>query len=201
MSNKKNKSDNVRKLITIGVFNALLIVVFFGLAFTIGLFPPILVVIPIIISLVGGIIFMLMIAKAEMPGIFIISSALLGLTLLTMAPGGVMGICIFVMGIIGEIIFTIMGRKKFISAATGFACYMLGFALGEYIPFVFMKEAYIAQESAKGSESLQILKTCLGMVDFNTMILLSVLTIIASYLGSLWGKKLLHKHFEKAGIV
>ncbi|GAA0076617.1 MptD family putative ECF transporter S component [Clostridium sp. CTA-5] len=200
MSSKKNSSNIVRKLITIGVFNALIISVFFALGFTIGLFPPILVVLPIIVSLVAGIIFMLMISKAEMNGIFIISGSLLGLSLLTMAPGGVMGICIFFGGIIGEIIFTFMGRKNFLSAATGFAFYMLGFALGEYIPFVYMKEAYIAQESAKGSESVEILRRCLEIVNVQTMVILSIVTIIAAYLGSLWGKKLLSKHFERAGI-
>ncbi|WP_032122432.1 MptD family putative ECF transporter S component [Clostridium amazonitimonense] len=201
MASKKNSNNAVRKLITIGIFNALMIAIFFALGFTIGLFPPILVVLPIILSLVGGIIFMLMIAKADMPGIFIISGALLGVCFLTMAPGGVMGICIFLGGVLGEIIFSLMGRKKFLAAATGFASFMLGFALGEYVPFVFMKSAYIAQESAKGSQSLEILKRCLNILNVQTMIILSIITVIAAYLGSLWGKKLLHKHFEKAGIV
>ncbi|ARC86050.1 hypothetical protein U732_1722 [Clostridium argentinense CDC 2741] len=201
MAKKKDNSNAVRKLITIGIFNALIIAIFFLLGFTIGLFPPILVVLPIILALVGGIIFMLMIAKADMRGIFIISGTLLGLCFLTMAPGGVMGICTFFGGVLGEVIFSIMGRKKFLAAATGFATYMLGFALGEYIPFVFMKEAYIAQESANGSQSIEILKRCLNIVNVQTMIILSIITIIATYVGSLWGKKLLHKHFEKAGIV
>ncbi|WP_201259598.1 MptD family putative ECF transporter S component [Tissierella sp. P1] len=61
--NSKKKNETIKNLITIGIFNALLLVVFWIIACTIGFFPPILLVLPIILGLIGGTIFMLMIAK------------------------------------------------------------------------------------------------------------------------------------------
>ncbi|GMQ58845.1 MptD family putative ECF transporter S component [Vallitalea sediminicola] len=198
MSNTQ-KNSKVKDLITIGIFNALLIVVFGAIACTIGFFPPILIVLPLISSAIGGLIFMLMITKAPMRGIFIISSALLGLVLFNMAPGGSMLITTLAGGIIGEIIYY-LGRKKFISIALGYASYMFGLALGEYYPFIYMQEEYIELYAKKGSQSLPVAQKCIEIMTPELMIILSILTIITSVLGCLWGRKMLHKHFLKAGI-
>ncbi len=201
MKNKKNDSGLVKNLINVGIFNALMIAIAFAVAFSIGLFPPILLVLPTILALLGGMIFMVMLEKTDMKGVFIISGGLLGLSLITMAPGGVMGLAIFGGGIVAEIVYQLMGTEKFLSKATAYAVYIAGFALGEYIPFVYMQEAYIAQESAKGSQSLEILKSCLSMITPGRMIILVLIAIVAAYLGSLWGKSLIRKHFAKAGLV
>lgn len=198
--NNTQKNSKVKDLITIGIFNALLIVVFGAIACTIGFFPPILIVLPLILSTIGGLIFMLMITKAPMRGIFIISSALLGLVLFNMAPGGSMFITTLAGGIIGEIIYNVLGRKKFISIALGYASYMLGLALGEYYPFIYMQEEYIELYAKKGSQSLPVAQKCIEIMTPELMIVLSILTIITSVLGCLWGRKMLHKHFLKAGI-
>lgn len=199
MSNTQNNSK-VKDLITIGIFNALLIVVFGAIACTIGFFPPILIILPLILSTIGGLIFMLMITKAPMRGIFIISSALLGLVLFNMAPGGSMFISTLAGGIIGEIIYNISGRKKFVSIALGYSCYMLGLALGEYYPFLYMQEEYIKLYAQKGSQSLPVAQKCIEIMTPELMIILSILTIVTSVLGCLWGRKMLNKHFLKAGI-
>lgn len=195
------KNETVKNLITIGIFNALLLVVFWMIACTIGFFPPILLVLPIVLGLVGGTIFMLMIAKAPMKGVFVISGALMGSTLITMAPKAFMFFGILAGGIIGELLFDIIGRTKFIAAVSGFVSIMLGYALGEYIPFVYMQDAYIALYETKTTGTLPIVQQCLEIMTPSLMVILSIITVVSSILGCLWGKKLLHQHFEKAGIV
>lgn len=201
MADRDDTAQTVRSLITIGIFNALIIGIFMSLGFTIGLIPPVLIFMPVILSIPGGIIFMLMLAKAPLPGVFVISGALLGLVMFTMAPAGVFGLSIFLGGVLGELVFSRLGRQRFIAAASGFACYMLGFAVGESLPLTFMKEAYLAQEAAHGAEQLSILQQCLELMNPPLFALICVLTVFAAYGGSFWGRRLLRAHFEKAGIV
>lgn len=198
---KTNNNQTVRHLITIGIFNALIISIFMLLGFTIGLIPVILIFMPVILAIPGGIIFMLMLAKAPLPGVFAISGALLGLVLFNMAPAGVFGLSIFMGGVLGEIAFGLIGREKFVAKVTGFAFYMLGFAVGESFPLTFMKEAYIAQEAAKGTEQLAILQQCLALMNPAMLAAICLLTVIMACVSSLWGRRLLRTHFEKAGIV
>ncbi|WP_258955143.1 MptD family putative ECF transporter S component [Sporomusa ovata] len=188
-------------MITIGIFNALIIGIFMLLGFTIGLIPLILIFMPVILGIPGGIIFMLMIAKAPLRGVFVISGAILGLVFLNMAPAGVFGLSIFLGGVLGEIAFVWLGRQKFVAASTGFACYMLGFAVGESFPLTFMKESYVAQQAANGAEQLAILQQCLNLMNPAMLAVVCLLTVFSAYLGSLWGRRLLRAHFAKAGII
>ncbi|BBB92136.1 MAG TPA: MptD family putative ECF transporter S component [Methylomusa anaerophila] len=201
MAATRNNNQTVRHLITIGIFNALIVGIFMLMGFTIGLIPLILIFMPVILAIPGGIIFMLMIAKAPMRGVFVISGALMGLVFLNMAPAGVFGMSIFLGGVLGEIVFGYIGRGKFVAAATGFACYMLGFAVGEGFPLTFMKNAYAAQQAANGTEQLAVLQKCLDLMNPAMLAVICLLTVITAYLGSLWGKRLLLSNFEKAGIV
>ncbi|WP_269147937.1 MptD family putative ECF transporter S component [Sporomusa sphaeroides] len=185
---------------TIGVFNALMIAVFFLLGFTIGLIPPVLVFMPAILAVPGGIIFMLMLAKAPLRGSFVISGALLGLFFLNMAPAGIFGLSILGGGILGELVFNWLGREKFAAAVGGFICYMLGFAVGEGFPLVFMKEAYLAQEATKGAEQLAILEQCLALMNPAMFAVVCLTTVLTAYAGCVWGRRLLRTHFTKAGI-
>lgn len=198
MSKEKN-SGIVRNLITIGVYNAIILIVFTGLAFTIGYFPPVLLMLPIILSLIGGPIFMLMLAKAPMNGVFTISGFLLGLTLITMAPSGSMTIACFFGGVLGDIMWSIMGSNKATSGIIGFCCNMVGLAVGQYFPLIYMKESYIRMYESRGT--LEVLKIGMDFLSPSIMIIMIILTVIAAFIGGLWGTKLLKKHFKRAGIV
>ncbi len=191
----------VRQLVTVGIFNALLITFFMSMGFTIGLIPIVLVFLPVILAIPGGVIFMLMLAKAPMRGAFIISGALLGAVLFTMAPAGVFGLSIFAGGVAGEVAAAWIGRQRFSAMVTGFSCYMAGFAIGQGVPLTWMKDAYLAQEARHGAEQLAILQQCLELMTPHLFGLIFLLTIVAAVVGSFWGRRLLRLHFIKAGIV
>ncbi len=130
---------------------------------------------------------MLMIAKAPLRGIFVISGALLGLVFFNMAPAGVFGLSILLGGMLGELVFGFMGREKFSAAAAGFACYMLGFAVGESFPLTFMKEDYLVQQAANGTEQLAILQQCLNLMNPAMLVIICLLTVISLF-GQLLGQ-------------
>lgn len=196
MSKKKN-SKVLKGLIRIGIFSALWIVVDFLVAFTIGFFAPIMVVMPCILGVIGGIIYMVMFSKLEIKGGIVISSALLGVCLFTMAPYGMMFFCTLAGGIIGEILMAVIGKDKFVGKAVGSSMALLGLALGEYIPVICMREAYTALYADETFGSGPVLEKVMNAVNGPIAILLLIVTVLCTFLGCFIGNKIVKKHFEK----
>ncbi|MBU5428316.1 MptD family putative ECF transporter S component [Tissierella pigra] len=99
----------------------------------------------------------------------------------------------------GELLFNLIGRNKFIAAVFGFSSIMLGYALGEYIPFVYMQDVYIALY-----KNYRYITYCSAMFrnyepKFNDYLM--YYNSHCFHFRMFMGKKLLHKHFKKAGIV
>ena len=68
MRNQTKESRRLKDLIRIGVFSALWVVIGFLVAFTIGFFPPILLVLPCVLGIIGGIVYVVMLSKLTIPG-------------------------------------------------------------------------------------------------------------------------------------
>lgn len=196
MSKKKN-SMVLKGLIRIGIFSALWVVIAFLIACTIGFFPPILIVMPCILGIVGGMIYMVMFSKLEIKGGIAISSALLGICLFTMAPYGMMFFCTLAGGIIGEVLMAVMGKDKFIAKATGSSMALLGLAFGEYIPFICMKEAYTALYVDNSFGTGPILEKVMNAVNVPVMLVLLIVTVLCTFLGCAIGNKIVKRHFKK----
>lgn len=80
-----------------------------------------------------------------------------------------------------------------------FSVYMLCFAIGEYMPFVWMKEAYLAIYS--DNAALAVAEMGTSPLNPAVMVGLCIATVICAILGCLWGRRLSRTQFEKAGIV
>lgn len=198
MSKQVKESRKLRDLIRIGVFSALWIVIGFLLGFTIAFLPPVLLVLPLILGLLGGIIYTVMLSKLSIPGGIFISSALLGLCLFTMAPYGMMFFCTMGGGIIGEILYAILkksGTAKATMAGASFA--LLGLALGEYIPFVWMQDAYHVMLKNDTSGTLGVAEWCMDIVNVPVLVILCAATVILTCLGCLWGRKIMKKRMAR----
>ncbi|MCM3293287.1 MptD family putative ECF transporter S component [Paenibacillus sp. MER 180] len=197
----KSKSvSKVRSLILIGILNAILMVLVTILGIAFGLIPVTGLLLPAIIAIPGGIVVMLMVAKAPIRGVFIITGILLGSFMMLVGDMPILTICTIVGGILAEAVFELMGRTKFIAGAISYTILMVGYAVGAYTPMVFMKEAYIDFKTSRGMDPAFYDKL-LSMVNLPVFIAALVVTAIAAYAGSLWGRKMLRKHFTKAGIV
>lgn len=197
MTAKTKESKKIRDLIRIGVFSALWIAVSWIIACTIGFFPPILLVLPCILSIAGALILVVMLSKINIRGGILISSFLFGLCLFSMVPYGLLFICTFVGGIIGEIIYNTAGKNSNAGKVIGITFPMLGLALGEYIPLCYMQDAFRSFYADKftspvGDAAMEIINTPL-------VIMLVAVTIICSVLGCLWGKKIVAKRMTSQG--
>lgn len=86
------------------------------IACTIAFFAPVLLVLPCILALFGGLIFTTLLSKLEVPGGILVPSLLLGLCLFTMVPYGMLCICATVGGVIGEILYQAAGKENRMNA-------------------------------------------------------------------------------------
>lgn len=195
---EQKQSTILRQLIRIGVFSALWIAISFLVAFTIGFLPPVLLVMPLLLGLVGGVIYMVMLAKLTIPGGIVISSGLLGLILFGMVPYGMMFFCTLTGGIIGEIFYKLLGRGTLKATMAGCSLALLGLALGEYIPFVFMQDTWAVMLANDNSGTAPVAEWCMSIIDMPVMLLLSAATVLLTCLGCVWGKKIMDRHFKKA---
>lgn len=196
MSSRTKESRKLKDLIRIGVFSALWIVVAFLVAFTIGFFPPVLLVMPCILGLIGGIIYSVMLSKLTIPGGIIISSILLGLCLFTMAPYGLMCICTVIGGIIGEILYALLKDKTKVASAIGASCALVGLGLGEYIPFIWLQSAFKTLLESETSGTAEIGGWCMEIINPGIMLLLCAITVALTFLGSMWGRKIMKKRMD-----
>lgn len=114
-----------------------------------------------------------------------------------MVPYGMLFFSIAIGGLIGEIICNSIGKKSNIAKMVGIAFPMLGLAIGEYIPLLFMQEAFKAQyaDSFTGPTGF----VAMELVNMPVAIILTVVTFICAILGYLWGTKIVAKRFANQG--
>lgn len=190
MSNEK-ESTKIRNFIRIGVFTALWIVVSWIFACTMAFIPAVLLILPCILAIVGGAILEVMQSKLTIKCGIAIASFLFGICLVTMMPKGMMFFCTFGGGIIGSIIYDTIGKKSDIAKAIGVTFPMLGLALGEYIPFCFMKDAFYLQYADRSTGGVR--ESVINMMSNPLALLLGVITVILGIVGYFWGRKIAAK--------
>ena len=186
MSSKTKGSKKLRDLIRVGVFSALWIAVGWIIGCTVGFFPPIMLALPCILAIFGALILVVMLSKITIRGGILISSFLFGICLFYMAPYGLMFICTFVGGIIGEILYD-----------TGVVCPMLGLALGEYIPLCYMQDAFKAFYAERITGNMA--NASMELINTPIVVVLTIVTILCAILGYLWGEKIAAKRLAKGG--
>lgn len=190
-SNKLNGKD----LINIGIYSAIYFVISAALAVT-GLIPIMLMLLSSMYGIICGIPFMLFLTKVKKPGMIFIMSLIMGimmfLTGMTWVPIPVSAVT----GLIAELVYR-MGEYKSMKEAVLTAGVFPLWACGNYIPLFIQREAYYA-----GSESYSAdyISSVMNMTPWWMLPLLFVMTFVAGILGGLLGKKLLKKHFQRAGV-
>ena len=195
MSNRKKESKKVNGLVRIGIFSALWIAVSWIIACTIAFFAPVLLVLPCILAIFGGLIYTVLLSKLETPGGILIPSLLLGLCLFTMVPYGMLCICSTAGGLIGEIIYQVSGKANRMATNIAISFAMLGLALGEYIPMGFMRSAFNALYKDHFTDGVS--RKAMAMMNTPVIIVLCVLTVVLAILGCMWGQKIVNKRLAR----
>lgn len=147
-------------------------------------------------ALLAGITFFLTAAKTKQPWALFVFCAITGIC--TFYPPAIIGDLIA--GAIAGLLAWKTGSTNPKTLTVSYIIYMVLAAFGGmYIPFLFFSQQTLAQYSTMfGEEYLGLLQTLVS--PWMAIIMLSVVGIFA-LLGSLIARKLLKKHFIKAGVV
>ena len=196
MSQSKTRLE-VRDLVTIGVFGVIYFVCMFAVGMM-GVVPILYLLYPMVFGVVGGPIVLLFMAKVQKPSALVIFGMitpiimfLFGHTLLV--PGVALVTMLVAEGIrrIGKYRSLRYNMLAYVVMAT-ILCSSL-------LQMLVMKARYLQlTEAEMGREYTEALEK---LISVRNMGLVYLGAVLGGIVGALLGRKLLKKHFEKAGIV
>lgn len=200
MTNKGNNSLQTKDYISIGVFSLIYFVIAFGIGGIAQMTPVTFPLMPMIVALFAGSIFMLYTAKIPKKGAVSILGILAGILLFITGMFWMMSAFFVVFGFIADYIISSGDFKSFRRNLTAYCIFALA-PMGAYIPMVVMPVQFDKFMQRKGNFSsfAGVIKS----IGFNWWAIPAMIlgTVICGAIGGFIGKKLLRKHFEKAGIV
>ncbi|MEL3900184.1 MAG: MptD family putative ECF transporter S component [Treponema phagedenis] len=193
----QKQSFNAKDLINVGVYTAIYLVVFFVVgmmnAITI-LYTAMYVVLPV----VTGIPFMLFLTKVEKFGMVSIMAAILGIFWYFMGYTWLAPVGYIICGIAADLILKSGDYKSFKMDVIGFWIFSCGL-IGCQMPMWIMADTYMAGvEQQMGSQYASALAKYMpwwmGLVGI-------AILLVGAIIGANLGRKMLKKHFTRAGIV
>lgn len=196
MSGKEKNKLSVKELIQAGGFGAIYLVVYFALAMLLGFNPITFFVTGPIIAIVLGTVYMLYIAKVPRRGAIFILSIFNGFLLSTNFVYAFF--IVIALGLIAELVAGSGKYKSVIRNILSFGVFSCA-SISAYIGIIFTREQYLEVAAQYyGTHYTEVLGNILSV---RNVVCLLVADFAAGLVGALIGKKLLKKHFERAGIV
>ena len=195
METQSNKLTG-KDLINVGIYSAIYFVIVFLIAM-LGMVPILYPMLVVFCPIIGGIPFMLFLTKVKKPGMIFIMSILMGLLMLVSGMGIYpLSVSVF-SGLLSEVIY----RKGNYSSAKMAVLTNGTFSLWVWACFLLLflnRDSYMASRAESvGQEYVDALnKLTPGWL----CPVLLIVCFICGIIGGLLGKKMMHKHFEKAGI-
>ena len=200
MTNQSNNSLQTKDYISIGIFS----LIYFAVAFVIGgiaqMTPVTFPFMPMIVALFAGSIFMLYTAKIPKKGAVSILGILAGILLFITGMFWMMSAFFILFGFIADYIIALGSFKSFKRNLAAYCIFALA-PMGAYIPMAVMPVQFDKFVRRKGDfSSFEGVIQSIG-VNWWAIPAMILGTILCAVIGGLIGKKLLKKHFEKAGII
>lgn len=186
-----------RDLINVGVFTAIYFVVIMAIAM-LGYIPIFIVLLGVLCPLIGGIPFMLYLTKVKKFGMVLITGIICGILMLAFGMGYWSIFTTIVFGIIAEFILKSGDYKSSKKSVLSYGIFSMWF-VGNYIPMFVTRNQYF--ESLRSGFGDQYVNTLLTYTPNWSFWVLFASCFISGILGGLLGRKVLKKHFERAGIL
>ena len=195
METQSNKLTG-KDLINVGIYSAIYFVIVFIIAM-LGMVPILYPMLVVFCPIIGGIPFMLFLTKVKKPGMIFIMSIPMGLLMLVSG----MGIYPLIVSVFSGLLSEVIYRKGNYSSAKMAALTNGTFSLWVWACFLLLflnRDSYMASRAESiGQEYVDALnKLTPGWL----CPVLLIVCFICGIIGGLLGKKMMHKHFEKAGI-
>ena len=201
MLKSKKKNIQMKDLISIGVYTAIyFIICAISAALTVLIIPGYsYAFIPVISALLSGTIYMLMVAKVPKFGAISIMGSIMGIFFFIIGrfPGAT--VIAIVISILADLIA--YGFKYRNKLGILFSYIIFSFSLiGPVVPMLFFPTFYMDQLTEQGRD-MNYIEGVFSSVSEYTMIILTILIVVMSIVGGIFGQRMMKKHFEKAGIV
>lgn len=197
---KQSNKLQTRDFISVGIFS----LIYAAVAFVIGglaqMTPITFPFMPMVVALFTGTVFMLYVAKIPKRGAIIILGVIAGILLFITGMFWMMSAFFIVLGIIADFICASGQFKSFKKNMAAYCLFALS-PMGAYVPMAVMPAQFAEFMNKKGDIS-----SFAGVIDaigaqWWVIPLMLLGTVLCALAGGYIGKKLLKKHFEKAGIV
>ena len=189
---------NAKDLINVGIFSVIYFVMFM-IAAMLGYAPILVVALPFIAGLLGGIPFMLFVAKVGKFGAVTIMGLLSGLLCFLMGQHWLSIIFGLVFAFIADIIMRKNEYKKFVTNLIGYVVFTV-WTIGSMLPMWVFRDAYFAQSLERGATS-EYISAVMDLTSWPMLPVIILIGMVGAALGALLGKVTLKKHFVKAGII
>jgi energy-coupling factor transport system substrate-specific component len=189
----------IRDLVTIGIFSALFFVIFLVCLIAFGWNPLIYLFFPALVSFLCATVFLLLVTKVKKTGTIFIFSLLNGLIFLLLGYPHLLA-AILAGGLIAELLVAGSAYQKLGSIVAGYAVIMTSIAFGIFGPLYFWAEWYI-QRSIDGGAAPEYMAALSDYVSLWVLSGILLMTAVGTLLGMLVARRMLRKHFEKAGMV
>lgn len=186
----------VKDLVTIGVFTVIYFVLMFSVGM-IGVVPILFLVYPTILGLVTGTPIMLFMAKVRKPWALFILGMISPLVMFAMGHTYVLPTISLIVMLLAELIRRKGGYKSFKYEMISFAVFNT-WICGSLMQMLLAKKKYIELSMMMGKDYVQTLER---LITYPNMVLVYIGAVLGGIGGAYIGRKILKKHFIKAGIV
>ncbi|MDO5718416.1 MAG: MptD family putative ECF transporter S component [Tissierellia bacterium] len=187
----------IKDLITIGIFSVIYIFIIFVVGM-LGTIPILFLFYPAFIALVAGIVIMLFMAKVPKKWALFILATIPAILFVIFGHTYFLLIHAILFNLIAEFIFRKGEFKSFKHNAIAYAFMSLS-GLGGPMQMLFVRDKYFEILSQAASEEYILLVE--RLITYPNMLIMYLLTFVAAIAGAFIGKKILKKHFVKAGII
>lgn len=200
MGKSESHKLQIKDFITLGILNAVIIVIMS--IFNIALFaiPLTFVLAPALAALPIGIVFMLMLVKVPKAGVFAISGLTQAAAQLLLGSPLWLAAGIFVFALAGEIVNLQNTRRNFGKLTIGYILLITGYSFGAFAPIAFFADAYRQRALKQGYDEAYI-DHLVSFLNLPMLVLALTVAIAGALGGAFLGRKMLRKHFVKAGMV
>ena len=189
-----------RDVVTIGLLSLLLMVMLMAMMTAFFLVPVIYPLALAITAIPAGVVMILLLARVPKRGALFLCGFALALMMLATGHHIVVPIVLTAGALVAELIWNATGRGSFAGMRLGYCTLMAGYTVAAFAPFAFLRESAIAETAASGYD-VQAITTALNLVRPSTLGFIAAITFGGAWLGAAFGRRLLRKHFERAGRV
>lgn len=198
----KSAKFQTKDFIIVGVLSAVFFGVFMLASMLTAMAGPIVHIFsPVLGGLLGGVIYLLMVSKSPKNWVFTISTVIV-MILMQLVGGSYLPwlITTVLSAIIADLICMSSRYKNFKAITVGYSIMMVGQALGNVLPVVLFAEKFRKTFIERGVEPI-FMDTMINFIKGPMAIVILAVSFLAATTGMIIGKKILNKHFKKAGVI